>query len=204
MKQGTDEWFEARLGKVTASRIADVMSKTKTGYGAARAKYKNEVIAERLSGTVLDRFVTPAMRWGIETEPAARSVYEMRTGNMVREVGFIQHPFIRNAGASPDGIIGNEGGLEIKCPQTTTHIDTLLTGSSVSTYILQMQWQLACTGLKWCDFVSYDPRLPDEIAIYIRRVDRDEALISEITEEVSKFLLEVDQAIEIIYNKAKM
>jgi putative phage-type endonuclease len=195
MKQRSAEWFEARLGKVTGSRIADVIAKTKTGYGAARERYKRDIIAERLSGAVLDRYVSQPMMWGIETEPAARAAYEARTGSMVREVGFAPHPFIAMAGVSPDGLVDDDGCIEIKCPLTATHVDTLVNKTGVKAYAPQIQWQMACTGRAWCDFISYDPRLPDKLALFVQRVPRDDALIDEITQEVLKFLHEVDQTI---------
>jgi putative phage-type endonuclease len=192
MEQGTDEWHQARLGKVTASRVADVMAKTKTGYGASRANYMADLLVERLSGRQGDHYQNAAMQWGTEQEPNARAAYEVETGSIVMETGFVPHSIIGMSGSSPDGLIGDDGLVEIKCPNTSTHIDTLLGQEAPSKYILQMQWQMACTDRKWCDFVSYDPRLPENMQLYIQRVIRDDKLIKEIEQEVIKFLGELD------------
>lgn len=195
MEQRTDEWLLARCGRVTASRIADVMAKTKTGYGAGRANYAAQLIAERLTGSPAENFVNGAMQWGIETEAQARAMYEFESGLTVIETGFHVHPTIDMAGASPDGLAGDDGLVEIKCPNTATHIATL-TGSSIDRkYLLQMQWQMACTGKAWCDFASFDPRMPDEMQLHVRRVERDDELLAEIEEEVTKFLAEIAETV---------
>lgn len=201
MEQGSSEWIEARLGKVTASRIADVMARTKSGYGAARANYKAELVAERLTGAAGDSWQSPAMRWGVETEPLARDAYAFFKGVEVAEVGFVLHPSIAGTGASPDGLVGDAGLVEIKCPNTATHIDTLLGGSIPDKYRKQMLWQMACTGRAWCDFVSFDPRLPEAMQTYIERVERDDAAIAEIEAEVTAFLVEVDETVEALRAK---
>ena len=190
--QGSPEWHALRLGKVTASRVADVVAKTKSGWGASRANYMAELIAERLTGSVADRYTNAAMQWGNETEAEARAAYQFQTDAEVVEVGFVDHPTIAEGGASPDGLVGNIGLVELKCPNTATHIDTLLSGAVPGKYITQMQWQMACTGRYWCDFVSYDPRLPPEMAIWIKRVDRDEERITELQDMVREFLAELD------------
>lgn len=190
--QGSDEWLAARCGKVTASRVADVIAKTKTGYGASRANYMAELIAERLTGQPAEKFSNAAMAWGTEKEPEARAAYSFLKDVDVVEVGFIAHPRIAMTGASPDGLVGDLGLVEFKCPQTATHIDTL-TGQAVpAKYVTQIQWQLACTGRAWCDFASYDPRLPHEMRLWVRRVERDDDLIAELEREVSAFLSELD------------
>jgi len=191
MDQRTEEWHAARLGKVTASRIADVVAKTKTGYGASRAAYMAQLICERLTGQRTEGFTNAAMQWGTDTEPRARAAYELHTGRAVVEVGFIQLDVLA-AGASPDGLVGDDGLVEIKCPATATHIDYLLSQSVPGKYGLQMQWQMFCTDRKWCDFVSFDPRLPADLEIWIKRVDRDEALIADLCIEVGAFLDELD------------
>ena len=198
MEQGTDEWHQARLGKVTASRVADVMAKTKTGYGASRANYMADLLVERLSGRPGDYYQNAAMQWGTEQEPNARAAYEVMTGNIVVEVGFVPHWAVNTlsmAGASPDGLIGDDGLVEIKCPNTATHVDTLLGQEVPSKYIMQMQWQMACTGRKWCDFISYDPRLPASMQLFVKRVERDDAMIKDMEQEVIKFLAELDEKI---------
>lgn len=194
--QNSPEWFAQRLGKVTASRIKDVMAKGKTGEAATRATYRAQLVAERLSGKVAEGFTTASMKWGQDCEALARAAYEAETGNLVTEVAMIEHPTIKMAGASPDGTIGTDGLLEIKCPETKTHIDTILSDKAPSEYILQMQWQMACTNRKWVDFVSFDPRMPSDMQLFIKRVERDEAKIAEIETEVKKFLAEVEQTIE--------
>lgn len=191
--QRTPEWFEFRLGKVTASRIGDLMAKTRSGYSASRANYMAELVIQRLTGTVEQGFTSPAMQWGTEQESNARNAYSFFTENAVEEIAFINHPTIEQAGASPDGLVGDDGLVEIKCPNSATHLDTLLTGKINNKYILQMQWQMACSSRKWCDFVSFDPRFPEDLKIFIKRVNRDDELIAKITEEVKKFLGELDE-----------
>lgn len=190
--QGTPEWHQLRVGKVTASRVADVVARTKTGYGASRANYMAELIAERLTGVPADKFTNAAMQWGVDNEQAARSEYAIRNGSIVDEIAFVNHPLIPMSGASPDGLVGEIGLVEIKCPNTSTHIDTLLGGKVPEKYITQMHWQMACTGRQWCDFVSYDPRLPKDMQLFIRTVERDSALIALLEEQVEEFIAEID------------
>lgn len=193
--QGSPEWFAARAGKVTASRVADVIARTKTGYGASRANYAAELIAERLTGTTAPSFTNAAMQWGTDTEPKARDAYCFRHDVDVVEIGFIDHPLIAMTGASPDGLIGEEGLIEIKCPNTATHLDTLLGETVPAKYVTQMQWQMACTGRAWCDFASFDPRLPASMSLFVRRVARDEDLIAELEREVTAFIAEIDEKV---------
>ena len=195
IEQGSPEWFEQRRGKVTASRISDVMAKTKSGPSASRANYLAELVAERLTGKVADSFDTPAMRWGRECEPLARSAYEAESGQIVLLSDMVQHPSIEMAGASPDGLVGDQGLVEIKCPNPATHINTILSGQVDKKYLYQMQWQMACTGRTWCDFVSFDPRLGTEMQMYVTRIDRDNDAISEIASEVKEFLYEVESTV---------
>lgn len=194
-EQGTPAWLLERAGKVTASRIADVMAKTKTGYGAGRANYMAELVAELLTGTPRQSFTNEAMRWGTETEPQARAMYELETGLPVIETGFVPHPTIEGTGASPDGLVGDDGLVEIKCPQTATHIETLRGAAIDRKYLLQVHWQMICTGREWCDFMSFDPRLPLEMQMHIRRVERDAELSEEITAEVTQFITELNQTV---------
>jgi putative phage-type endonuclease len=195
MEQRTEEWYAARLGKVTASRVADVIAKTKSSYSTSRANYMAELVCERLTGKKGDSYSNSAMVWGTNTEPLARAAYEARTGFLVEEVGFVLHPSIAQAGCSPDGFIEEESLIEIKCPMTNQHIDTLLSSEVPSKYVPQMQWQMACTGRKWCDFVSFDPRLPENMQLFIKRVMRDQMMITELEREVEKFLFELDQKV---------
>lgn len=190
--QGSAAWFAARCGRVTASRVADVVARTKTGYGASRANYAAELIAERLTGCTAPSFTNAAMQHGVDQEPVARAAYEARTGVTVDLVGFVDHPEIAMSGASPDGLIGDDGLLEIKCPNTATHLDTLLSETVPGKYVTQMQWQMACTGRAYCDFVSFDPRLPANMALFVRRIERDVSLILELESEVAAFLAEID------------
>lgn len=199
--QGTDEWHQLRLGKVTASRIADVMARTKTGPGAARKNYAAELVAERLTGERGASFTNAAMQWGTDQEPHARAAYEFLTDATVREVGFVDHPAIDMAGASPDGLVGDDGLVEIKCPNTATHIDTLLGGAVPDKYVKQMQFQMACTGRAWCDFVSFDPRLPAEMQTFILRIHRDDKAIAEIEDAVRGLLSEVAETVAALQSK---
>jgi len=190
--QGSEEWLAIRVGKVTASRVADVIARTKTGWGASRANYMAELIAERLTGEPAEKFTNGAMKWGTENEPDARIAYEFRTDAEVVQVGFIPHPTIPMTGASPDGLVGEDGLVEIKCPNTATHIDTLISQAVPSKYVTQMLWQMACTGRQWCDFVSFDPRMPEHMRLFVKRVHRDDARIAELEKDVSEFLAELD------------
>lgn len=194
-EQRTDEWLTERCGKVTASAIYKVMARTKTGYGADRANYHAQLVAERLTGTPGDNFTNAAMQWGIETEAQARACYAFQFGEDVAETGFHHHPEISMSGASPDGLVGATGLVEIKCPNTATHIATLTGGGIDRKYLLQMQWQMVCTGRDWCDFASFDPRLPLEMQLHVRRVERDQAMLAEIENEVAAFLAEVDATV---------
>ena len=196
IEQGTDEWFAIRCGKVTASRVADVIATTKTGYSASRANYEAQLICEILTGKPAESYSNAAMQWGTETEPLARAQYELKTGEMVNQVGFVVHPMIEQAGASPDGLVGSEGLIEIKCPNTSTHLDTLLAQKVPSKYITQMTWQMVCTGRKWCDFVSYDPRLPENLQLFVQRIELDEDYAKKLQNEVVMFLVEVNEKVE--------
>lgn len=192
VEQGTDAWKQARLGRVTASRVADVVAKTKTGWGASRANYMADLIAERLTGVAAERFQNAAMQWGTDTEAEARAAYSFRVDADVVEVGFMPHPVIPMTGASPDGLVGDDGLLELKCPNTATHLEILLGGPIATKYITQMMWQMACTDRKWCDFVSYDPRLPEAMRLFLHRVERDDNMVKYLENEVSLFLGEID------------
>lgn len=196
MTQGTPEWHAARLGKVTASRLADVLAKVKSGEAAARANYRAELVAERLTGKHADGFVNAAMKWGTEAEPLARAAYEAEFGLLVQEVGLIDHPSIPMTGASPDGLVSIDGLIEIKCPETKAHINTLLRKAAPEQYIPQMQWQMACTGRAWVDFVSFDPRMPADLQMCVVRVLRDDALIATYEAEVRAFLDEVASTVD--------
>lgn len=192
MIQGTPEWFAERLGKATASRMADIMATTKSGYGASRANYMAELLVERLTGAPLAGFTNSAMQWGVENEPLARAAYEFMTDRPVVEVGFVPHPTIVMSGASPDGLVGDDGMVEIKCPLTATHVEMLLTERVPDKYKLQMAWQMVCADRAWCDFVSFDPRLPAPMQLYVWRFHRDPIIDAKLDSEVRLFLAELD------------
>jgi putative phage-type endonuclease len=196
MEQRTEEWYIARAGKVTASRVADVIARTKTGYGASRATYMAELVIERITGQPVEKFSSPAMQWGTEKEPEALSAYQVETGALVEQVGVVLHPDIPGSGASPDGLISTDGLIEIKSPNSATHLDTLLQQKIPSRYQTQMLWQMACTGRAWCDFVSFDPRMPDHLKLFVQRFNRDDLLIKEIEDQVRVFIAEIDQKVE--------
>ena len=190
--QGSPEWFAERLGKVTASRIADVVAKTRTGYGATRANYMAELITERLTGQTAPAYENDAMRWGSEQEGPARSTYAFLNDVTVEAAGFVPHPLIADCGCSPDGYVGALGLIEIKAPNTATHIETLLTDAVADKYVKQTQWQMACTGRDWCDFMSFDPRLPPSMSTWVKRIHRDDAVIGELEAAVRLFLDELE------------
>lgn len=194
MIQGTAEWFAARLGKVTASRIVDVTARTKAGKPTAeRERYMGQLIAERLTGSPAPRFTSAEMMWGVEQEPVARAAYEFLRDVTVDQVGFIPHPRFSQSGASPDGLVGDKGCVEFKCPMTATHVRTILAQDMPEEYGPQVQWQMACTGRSWCDFGSYDPRVPDEMKLFLVRIARDDAEIAVMERQVGEFLAELDE-----------
>ena len=195
MDQGTTEWFAARCGKVTASRVADVIAKTKTGYSTSRDNYMAQLVCERMTGKPAESFSNSAMQWGTDTEPFARAAYEAKVEILVTEVGFITHPWIEMSGASPDGL-ADDGLVEIKCPNTATHIATLLDQKVPEKYITQMMWQMACTERSWCDFVSFDPRMPEKHQLFIKRVVADKEIIQHLENMVTQFLREVELKIQ--------
>jgi len=198
--QGSSSWFEARRGKVTASRVADVIAKTKSGWGASRGNYEAQLIAEILTGQVADSFTNAAMEWGTATEPQARKAYEFLKDVEVEEIGFVDHLIINGTGASPDGLVGDAGMLEIKAPNTKTHIETLLSQKVPKKYDTQMQWQMACAGKDrlWTDFVSFDPRLPQHLNMFLQRVERNSERIAELEGIVSDFIAEMHVKIKAL------
>ena len=195
VEQLSPEWFAQRCGKATASRISDIVAKTKSGYSTSRANYMAQLVVERMTNQVAESYTNAAMEWGIENEGFARAAYESKTGVLVDEVGAIDHPTIAMSAASPDGLVGDDGCLEIKCPNTATHIDTVLGGEIAKKYYDQMQWQMACAERDWCDFVSFDPRMPKGLQLFIKRVPRSNLYIHELEGEVIQFLAEVDDKV---------
>lgn len=195
MIQGSEEWLKARVGVVTASRFNDVMATIKSGEAAARYNYKAEIIAERLTGVPTESYTNNAMQWGIDHEDEARKIYKVIKDVVVEQTGLVMHSTLK-AGASPDGLVGDDGLVEIKCPNTATHIKTLMSGEAPKQYYAQMQGQMWITGRKWCDFVSYDPRLDDKNAIFIKRVERDNDYIQLLEDSIKYFLDDVDRILE--------
>lgn len=198
IEQGTSEWLQLRLGKVTASRVADIMAKTKTGVSASRNNYLIELALQRVTGTVEQGYTNDAMAWGTATEPQARVAYEVKTGNFVDQIAFVEHDIIEWFGCSPDGLINNDGLIEIKCPNSPTHWATIKDNKPPNKYVIQMQTQMACTNRQWCDFVSFDPRMPERSQLFICRVERDQTMIDEIETEVMKFLIEVFDEVQLM------
>ena len=198
MEQRTEEWLKARCGSLGASQLNEALATTKSGWGASRENLKNRIIAERLTGIPAETFKNAAMEWGTAQEDNARKAYEAHTGVFVDEMGIAYHPALKHTHASPDGLVGDDGLIEIKCPNTTTHIETLKAKKAPSKYINQMMWQMRCTDRQWCDFVSFDPRLPSHLQLFIVRVERDEAIIADLEAKVAEFLTEVEKEIETL------
>jgi putative phage-type endonuclease len=195
IEQGTEEWLKIRLGKVTASGVADVLAKTKTGPSASRANYLIKLAIQRVTGVVEESFTNEAMQWGKDNEAQARVAYEVASGNFVDQVAFVDHPTIAWFGASPDGLVNSNGLVEIKCPNSATHWSYIKADAPPMKYYIQMQAQMACTNREWCDFVSFDPRMPERSRLFIKRVMRSNDFISDMEAEVKEFLDEV--AVEV-------
>lgn len=202
LEQRSDEWMNARLGKVTASRVADVMAKTRSGYAASRKNYQMELLCQRLTGKREEGYTNAAMQRGTDLEPMARGRYEIDKDLLVIETGLVDHPEIPNFAASPDGLVESDGLLEIKAPNTAQHVEFLRTGKIDDRYQKQMLAQMLCTGRKWCDFVSYDDRLPTNLQYRCQRFDFDIDRADEMVEEVTKFLDELDQLVMDLQEKA--
>lgn len=197
IQQGTEEWFTLRLGKVTGSRVSDVMATIKNGEAKTRSDYRFKLLAERLTGQVEAGYTNAAMQWGTDNEPLARAEYEAATGNDVDTVGFSTHPTIEGFGASPDGLVG-DGIIEIKCPNSTTHLRWMLAGNIPAEHLPQMYAEMACVDAAWCDFVSFDPRMPPHLQIWVKRLYRDDEKIREIETAVKAFLAEIDATIILL------
>jgi len=197
------DWYAARLGKATASRFKDAIAALKSGAPAqAQRDYLTELVVERLTQAPTQRYTTAAMTWGTEQEPAARAAYERVTGRIVEETGFVCHDTLL-AGCSPDGLVDWDGLIEIKCPfNTANHIETLLNGMPAE-HIPQVQGQMWITGREWCDFVSYDPRMPEALQLHVQRIQRDEAFIADLERRVTSFLAEVGTQVEALRRLAE-
>jgi len=191
--QGTPEWKAARAGHATASRFADVLAKVKVGEAMGRQRYRWQLVTERIMAAPCETYSNKAMERGTLLEPEARDAYEAETGAFVTQTDFLHHPTVEWVGCSPDGLIDADGGLEIKCPDNPViHVQTIH-GGMPSEHRAQVQGQMWVTGRKWIDFVSYDPRMPEGMQLYIERVKRDDAYIAELEKEVAAFLAEVDR-----------
>lgn len=199
--QSDPGWAAARIGCVSASKMGDMLAKTRTGWGASRANYAAQLVAERLTGSPSESYMNAAMQWGVDKEPEARSAYEFRIDRRTLPAAWVRHPSLDWAGASPDGFVGDDGLVEFKCPNTATHIETLLGSGIPEKYRWQMQWQMACTGRQWCDFVSYDPRLPENMRLYQRRFDREEETIAMLEREAAIFLREIEDTVLALQKK---
>ena len=201
VQQGTAEWHEMRRGKVTASRVADILAKTKTGPSASRQNYLIELALQRTTKTIEPSYTNAAMEWGTATEPQARVAYEVATVNFVDQVPFIDHPIIKGFGCSPDGLVGKDGLLEIKCPNSATHWEYFKAKEPPKKYWIQMQAQMAVTGAKWCDFVSFDPRMPERSQLLVVNVARDAEYILFMEAEIKQFLNEVETEVKLMENQ---
>ena len=201
VQQGTAEWHQLRLGKVTASRVADILAKTKTGASASKQNYLIELAIQRVTGAIEESYSNSFMQWGTETEPQARVAYEVATGNFVDQVPFVEHPSIKWFGCSPDGLVGDKGLVEIKCRNSANHWETIKLDEVPKKYWIQMQAQLSCTGKEWNDYVSFDPRMPERSQLYIKRVFRDEEFILDMESEVKNFIAEVEAEVSLMKNR---
>jgi putative phage-type endonuclease len=198
VQQGTEEWHQLRLGKVTASRVADILAKTKSGASASRGNYLIELALQRVTKTIEPSYTNDAMAWGTATEPQARVAYEVATGNFVDQVAFVDHPTIAGFGCSPDGLVGSDALIEIKCPSSATHWSYIKANEPPNKYVIQMQAQMAVTGAKWCDFVSFDPRMPERSQLLVVRVMRDPEFILYMEAEINIFLSEVAAEVNLM------
>jgi putative phage-type endonuclease len=198
VQQGSEAWHQLRMGKVTASRVADLLAKTKTGPSASRGNYLIELALQRVTKTIEESYTNAAMEWGTQTEPQARVAYEVKTGNFVDQVAFIDHPTIAGFGCSPDGIVATDGLIEIKCPNSATHWSYIKANEPPNKYFIQMQAQMSVTGAKWCDFVSFDPRMPERSQLLVVRVMRDPEYILYMEAEIVQFLKEVEKEVQLM------
>jgi putative phage-type endonuclease len=190
LEQRTDAWYAARCGSLGASAIADAIAKLKDGktFGATSTNLRAKLVVERLTGTVEEGFKSAAMQFGIDNEELARIAYEAHAGVFVQQVGLIKHPMIEGTHASPDGLVGDDGLIEIKCPNSLTHMEAMKYEVIPTKYIYQMQWQIRCADRQWCDFVSFDPRMPKNLQLWVKRVERNQHLIATLETGVIEFL----------------
>jgi putative phage-type endonuclease len=201
IEQGTEAWHQLRMGKVTASRVADILAKTKTGVSASRQNYLIELAIQRVTNSIQESYSNAAIEWGVQNEGSARVAYEVKSGNFVDQIAFVDHPTISWFGCSPDGLVNTDGLVEIKCPNSATHWGYIKADAPPTKYFIQMQAQMAVTGRQWCDFVCYDPRMPERSQLFIKRVPRDQVFIDEMLVEVNKFLSEVEVEVQLMKGK---
>lgn len=195
-EQGSESWKQARCGSLGASVLHEVVARTKSGWGASRANRMATLIIERLTGVPQDGYQNAAMLHGIETEPEARDAYCFYVGEDVQEIGLAYHPTLSGAHASPDGLVGDQGLLEVKCPQPAAHLSLLLGEPIPHKYIVQMMWQMACTRRIFCDFVSYNPQFPENMKLFVQRIHRDDEIITGLENDVAEFLRELDEKVK--------
>lgn len=201
IQQGSAEWLQMRAGRLTASRLEKILTGPRGGQNYGRDALRSLIVAEIVTGTPQDPPLnSPAVLWGTQNEPEAREAYQEWSGLPVAQVAFVEHPTIGSAGASPDGLVGEDGNLEIKCPTSPTHLETVFSRAMPVKHMPQVQWQMACTGRRWTDFVSYDPRVPRELQLFVVRVPRNEAYIAKIEADARAFLDEVFERVREIYN----
>jgi putative phage-type endonuclease len=194
--QRSPEWFAARCGSLGASSLHEVIAKTRSGYSASRANRLAALVVERLTGKPTETFQNSAMLQGIEMEPEARAAYAFYSDADVQEVGLIRHPTIAGSHASPDGLIGADGMVELKAPQPAAHLAVLMDGKIPEKYVTQCHWQLACCpGRKWNDFASYNASFPEHLRLWVRRIERDDARIAELEKDVRAFLAELEEVL---------
>lgn len=201
LTQNTEEWLKYKCGRLGGSSIADMLTRTKTGWGAGRKNLAARLVAERLTGCPTETYKSKAMEYGSETEAEACNMYAWEKDVDPIIVGYVDHPTIAWAGCSPDRLIGQDGMIQTKCPNTATHIESLLGGSIDGYYLKQMQWEMGCTGRKWNDFVTYDKRLPPEMQLHVTRVWRDDAMITDLEREARIFLSEVEETVNQLRSK---
>lgn len=192
LEQGSPEWKAARVGSLGASVVHEVVARTKSGWSASRANRMAALVIERLTGQAQDTYVNAAMLEGIEREPEARAAYQLETMTLVKRIGLVRHPSIQGTHASPDGLVGERGLLEIKCPQPAAHLEVLEGGGVPSKYVIQMQWQMRCADRQWCDFVSFNPAFPEHMRLFVERCARDDAQIAQLESQVQAFLTELE------------